>query len=178
MDLRSNHRQLFWSRYDGFMVCFHCGITVIRNPEWNCPWAATIDHLVPRSRGGSNEMQNLALSCAKCNADRRDSVYTTPTHFQQQVSYYAHNKTCVICREAMARKELFIRNSSIEVNSAAWTWMPVHENCSPAGSEGCIHPHEEARLRAKAEALEKQLEEIHRLLALAQEARQRLAGAP
>jgi 5-methylcytosine-specific restriction endonuclease McrA len=31
---------------------------------------ATLDHLVPRERGGSNEAPNLVTACATCNQDR------------------------------------------------------------------------------------------------------------
>lgn len=33
---------------------------------------ATIDHLIPRSKGGSNRMENLALAHNRCNYRRRD----------------------------------------------------------------------------------------------------------
>lgn len=33
---------------------------------------ASIDHVVPRSRGGSNRTSNLITSCADCNAKRND----------------------------------------------------------------------------------------------------------
>lgn len=31
-----------------------------------------IDHIVPSSRGGSNDISNLALACASCNISKRD----------------------------------------------------------------------------------------------------------
>ncbi len=41
-------------------VCFFCGEQLV--PEW-----ATIDHEVPRSRGGPDEEWNFLLSCGRCN---------------------------------------------------------------------------------------------------------------
>lgn len=35
----------------------------------------TIDHLVPRSRGGSNSLENLRLTCFPCNNKRGNSLY-------------------------------------------------------------------------------------------------------
>lgn len=32
--------------------------------------APTVDHLTPRSRGGSDHMRNLAACCQKCNSDK------------------------------------------------------------------------------------------------------------
>ncbi|WP_445638757.1 HNH endonuclease [Nostoc sp. DSM 114161] len=35
----------------------------------------TIEHLLPKSRGGSNSFENLRLSCFKCNNTRGNSIY-------------------------------------------------------------------------------------------------------
>jgi HNH endonuclease len=42
----------------------------------------TIDHLVPRSLGGSNESDNLALACQRCNGHRYN--FTTGIDPQSQ----------------------------------------------------------------------------------------------
>lgn len=44
---------------DRFM-CQYCGLTPGRN-------ALTIDHVVPRSRGGPKRWENLVAACARCN---------------------------------------------------------------------------------------------------------------
>lgn len=41
-------------------ICHICGL----------PGAATVDHLVPRSLGGSNDLENLAPAHASCNYSR------------------------------------------------------------------------------------------------------------
>lgn len=46
-----------------------------RDGQWTCSYCETlldettaqIDHVVPRSRGGSDDMRNLALACGPCN---------------------------------------------------------------------------------------------------------------
>jgi 5-methylcytosine-specific restriction endonuclease McrA len=39
-----------------------------QNTCWMCgKWADTVDHLVARSKGGSNDPSNLAAACKKCN---------------------------------------------------------------------------------------------------------------
>ena len=49
---------------------------------WSCCWCnkellpktATLEHLLARSRGGSNSPSNLRLSCAPCNNGRGDGA--------------------------------------------------------------------------------------------------------
>lgn len=50
-----------------------------RRCRWcNLPFSsindATIEHLIPRSRGGSNQLDNLSLSHEKCNQERGNSL--------------------------------------------------------------------------------------------------------
>jgi 5-methylcytosine-specific restriction endonuclease McrA len=40
--------------------CSYCHVELDRR-------TATIDHVVPKSKGGGNEMSNLKLSCRTCN---------------------------------------------------------------------------------------------------------------
>ena len=62
-------------------LCRHCGTTT----SLNIPPAhdsdpgrrATIEYIVPRGRGGSNDWNNLALACQRCR-DRRRRAATRP----------------------------------------------------------------------------------------------------
>jgi 5-methylcytosine-specific restriction endonuclease McrA len=58
-----------------------CRLSEAQN--WKCCWcgvkttdlrkvrhASTIEHVLPKSLGGSNEWENLAMSCEKCNNAR------------------------------------------------------------------------------------------------------------
>jgi 5-methylcytosine-specific restriction endonuclease McrA len=45
--------------------------------------SATIDHVVPRSRGGSNDIGNLRPACGVCNALKAD---LSPCEFQETAS--------------------------------------------------------------------------------------------
>nr|WP_313812038.1 HNH endonuclease [Glutamicibacter sp.] len=49
-------------RRDGFM-CAYCGKA-----------ANTIDHVVPRSRGGQNTWENLVAACLSCNSRKADKM--------------------------------------------------------------------------------------------------------
>jgi 5-methylcytosine-specific restriction endonuclease McrA len=50
--------------------CLHCGERVRFSDPESDPLAATIEHIIPVARGGSNYMFNLALAHYRCNARR------------------------------------------------------------------------------------------------------------
>ncbi|MFG6080439.1 HNH endonuclease [Paracoccus litorisediminis] len=53
--------------------CLWCaGLTwrVRKDPKGSPERRATIEHLLPRSQGGSNRDENLRLACAECNSSR------------------------------------------------------------------------------------------------------------
>jgi 5-methylcytosine-specific restriction endonuclease McrA len=39
------------------------------------PEKLTLDHLRPKSKGGSNSLENLRLACFNCNNSRGNSLY-------------------------------------------------------------------------------------------------------
>jgi 5-methylcytosine-specific restriction endonuclease McrA len=49
---------------DGY-VCAYCGVRCAPN-------AATVDHVVPKSRGGASAWANLVACCMECNARKGD----------------------------------------------------------------------------------------------------------
>lgn len=53
-------------RHNGTVPCFVCKLHVT-------PDAATLEHIVPRSKGGTDDMSNLAISHSKCNNQRGNS---------------------------------------------------------------------------------------------------------
>ena len=44
--------------------CEYCGVTMDMHHPWRRP---TRDHILPRSKGGTNVQSNLTPSCAMCN---------------------------------------------------------------------------------------------------------------
>ena len=50
-------------RHDGKVPCFVCGEHVIFE-------RATAEHIIPKSKGGSDEISNLGISHRKCNKRR------------------------------------------------------------------------------------------------------------
>lgn len=65
MDLgKANTKSAVWSKTNG--ICFYCGTGV--EPFENF----TVDHFIPRSRGGSDELSNLVPACRSCNCSKHD----------------------------------------------------------------------------------------------------------
>lgn len=74
-------------------TCYFCSRTVCEYPMHTRPHPddmATLDHVLPRSRGGDDRRENLIVSCYRCNADRQNSI---PSDYgatlQRGVRYWA-----------------------------------------------------------------------------------------
>lgn len=63
---KSKKKQKLIKDFD--LCCWWCGKCL---PEEKL----TIEHLRPLSRGGSNALENLRLTCFSCNNSRRNSLY-------------------------------------------------------------------------------------------------------
>lgn len=59
----SGYRSRLWSRNP---TCCYCGCKIKKEGD------ASLDHLVPRARGGINSPSNLVLSCETCNRLKGD----------------------------------------------------------------------------------------------------------
>jgi 5-methylcytosine-specific restriction endonuclease McrA len=63
---KSKKKQKLIDDYGSY--CWWCG-------QCLPPEKLTIEHLYPRSRGGSNSKENLRLACIQCNSKRGNSLY-------------------------------------------------------------------------------------------------------
>ncbi len=49
---------------------------ILRRDSWTCYYcgaeADTVDHLVPRAKGGTDDMDNLVAACRSCNYSKQD----------------------------------------------------------------------------------------------------------
>lgn len=68
--IRKSTRLAIYLR-DRFTCCY-CG-TDLHSAK---PFQITLDHLVPQSKGGSNDPANMITSCRKCNCSRQDRPWT------------------------------------------------------------------------------------------------------
>jgi 5-methylcytosine-specific restriction endonuclease McrA len=71
-------------RYDGYrrytnlviardnQICQICLTAVDLNANYQTKWSPTLDHIIPRSRNGSHEPENLRLAHRWCNSIRQD----------------------------------------------------------------------------------------------------------
>ena len=50
--------------------CIHCNRQLIVGADGAPLARATIEHIVPRSHGGTDALENLALACAACNHEK------------------------------------------------------------------------------------------------------------
>ena len=68
--------------------CEACGISAEER-------ALEVDHIVPRNKGGSDDLSNLQALCFKCNAQKRD---LDDTDFAAlKASYGDHDVDCLFC---------------------------------------------------------------------------------
>lgn len=54
-------------------TCAYCGVRVVKSVVYK-PNQATIDHVIPLSKGGSHAIDNVVTACQQCNSIKRDHV--------------------------------------------------------------------------------------------------------
>lgn len=78
--------------------CESCGVS-------NDLKALEVDHIVPRNKGGSDDLSNLQALCYSCNAMKRDK---DDTHFAKvRASYDDREAGCLFCDRPKNREVLF-----------------------------------------------------------------------
>lgn len=55
-------------------VCGICGQPVDKSLKYPNPMSPTVDHIIPCSRGGSDDLDNLQLAHRKCNRLKSDKM--------------------------------------------------------------------------------------------------------
>ncbi|NER51652.1 MAG: HNH endonuclease [Symploca sp. SIO1A3] len=64
-------------------LCEYC-----HTPEYLSPDRFTIDHIVPQSLGGSDNPDNLALACHRCNSHRYNFIVGTDPQTKKKVPLF------------------------------------------------------------------------------------------
>jgi len=59
-------------------ICTSCGIKCVHpnKDNYNQSNAATLDHIIPKSKGGSHTYDNVTLLCRSCNTIKSDKILT------------------------------------------------------------------------------------------------------
>ena len=55
-------------------VCHLCGEVIDMRLKWPNRWSLTMDHVLPISRGGSNDLENIRPAHGSCNSAKRDRL--------------------------------------------------------------------------------------------------------
>ena len=50
--------------------CIHCNRHLVIGTDGQPISRATIEHIIPRHHGGTDDVENLALACARCNTEK------------------------------------------------------------------------------------------------------------
>ncbi|HSK01196.1 MAG TPA: HNH endonuclease [Kofleriaceae bacterium] len=50
--------------------CIHCNSKLVVADDGRSLGAATLEHVWPETQGGTNEVTNLAVACARCNREK------------------------------------------------------------------------------------------------------------
>lgn len=68
-------------------ICTSCGVKCLHpNKEnYNKSNAATLDHIIPKSKGGSHTYDNVTLLCRSCNTIKSDKILTQFKRNQSQL---------------------------------------------------------------------------------------------
>lgn len=65
-------RSLIYERDGG--ICGLCHLPVDRSLKYPHPGSATVDHIIPITRGGKDEASNLQLAHASCNLRKQNKL--------------------------------------------------------------------------------------------------------
>jgi 5-methylcytosine-specific restriction endonuclease McrA len=58
--------------------CLHCKRSIMVPVDARFPASATLEHIVPRTHGGTDELDNLGLACAACNHEKGRKLDSRP----------------------------------------------------------------------------------------------------
>lgn len=59
--------------------CLHCNSHLAVSLEGEPISRATVEHILPRTAGGDDALENLGLACARCNAQKGVRIDRLPT---------------------------------------------------------------------------------------------------
>ena len=98
--VRTTYRKVSVFYRDNF-ICQFCGIKVTRS-------TATIDHVIPRSKGGLSTYENTVTACNRCNSRKRDRTPNEAGMKLLRVPKAPKENPNSVCNEAESMYQKFI----------------------------------------------------------------------
>ncbi len=65
--------------------CLHCNTRLVVGDDGRARGEATLEHVWPEAQGGTDEVRNLAIACARCNRQKGSRHDHTPGEKLTQV---------------------------------------------------------------------------------------------
>jgi 5-methylcytosine-specific restriction endonuclease McrA len=101
---------------------------VFARDGWACQYCGsrqhlTVDHVIPRSKGGGSTWENIVASCAPCNRRKGDQLPHTANMHPRQPPRAPH-------------PQIFIHVASPTIPPAWRQWLPEVTTTSTAGAGG------------------------------------------
>jgi hypothetical protein len=66
-------------------TCAYCGYVADTFEKWRY---LTVDHFIPKSKGGSDTVENLVTACMDCNVIKSDELFTTLDKARAEIGVY------------------------------------------------------------------------------------------
>ena len=111
--MKQNDKHLIFER-DGYR-CYICGQEVQqrrRSGQVNRKLLpkATLDHVIPKSKGGPNTPENLKTCCPKCNEEKGDKImndyYDSHEDLQEHYTVKAYGGNALVFRKSWMNRNL------------------------------------------------------------------------
>jgi 5-methylcytosine-specific restriction endonuclease McrA len=112
-DKRIERRERLWHAAQGLCHWCHKPTRLIQS---KVPDQATIDHIIPRGRGGSDNEDNVVLACHGCNEHRNVLDCHSPGHSSHEFKRFRHRKQKVI-RESLTDLHRQIKAANEQVRT-------------------------------------------------------------
>lgn len=90
-----------YSNY-GWYTCVHCGKKFRKGD-------IDIDHIIPKSIGGTNDAKNLQCLCKHCNRSKQADTSRTKQDLKNRKATYKMTKRAVILREQIKNNKQLLR---------------------------------------------------------------------
>lgn len=110
----------------GWYKCVHCGKSFRKD-------SIEIDHILPRSRGGGNNAQNLQCLCRKCNRSKGNDMSQTKEDLKQRKNSYGQYKREQVLKPKLQEKRKEIRDKYIANLSDQDIMEALHDKDLEAG---------------------------------------------